>query len=294
MSRHLIRQMGYLVMQTPDPEGSASDLVDIVGVRITARQTGLVMTSSNERMCEIAYRKGKKAAVEVIGLEAIDSASVDEAGHRAKSDGLEILDDKPTLPGVEKAIKISTPFGPVFEVHTPIVRNQTSRYKGGEVRPRRFEHVNTKVQDTHGLRDMLTNVLGMKVSDRANDDAFVWLRAADGFHHTVALGKGNELHHYAFDAYAIEDLVKLADTLDLRDRDLLWGPGRHGAGDNIFTYYRDPNGCVVETSFGMMRIDNDEIYEIRDWSKERPGRLRNCWGPPTPQIYFENGLPFRL
>jgi catechol 2,3-dioxygenase-like lactoylglutathione lyase family enzyme len=185
-----------------------------------------------------------------------------------------------------------TPFGPIFEIHTPIARNQPARYIGTTTRPKRLEHVNCHVRDTHGFRDLMVKLFGMRISDRANDDGNVWYRAWGGFHHTVAASKGNKMHHYAFDAQAVEDLVSLADALDQKGRTLLWGPGRHGAGDNIFTYYRDPNGCVVETSFGMTRVENDDAYEMRDWTKERPGRMRNRWGPATPSEYFDNGTPY--
>lgn len=292
MSQHLIRQMGYLVLHASDPDHSARDLSEIVGVRVTARRDGMVFVSSNSRLCEVAYKKSGKTGVSVIGLEAMDAASVDEALRRAKSDGLEILADTPSLPEVERAVRFATPFGPVFEVHTPIARSEPAQYIGTTTRPRRLEHVNCRIQDSLGFRDLLVKLFGMKISDRTKDDALIWYRAADGFHHTIAAGKGNEMHHYAFDAYSVEDLVSLADALDLKGRELLWGPGRHGAGDNIFTYYRDPNGVVVETSFGMARIDNDETYEVRDWSKERPGRMRNKWGPETPQAYFNNGAPY--
>lgn len=292
VSQHLIRQMGYLVLHTPDPENSARDLSEIVGVRVTQKRDGMVFTSSNSRLCEVAYKKSDQTGVSVIGLEAIDAAAVDEARKRAKSEGLDILNDTPSLPGVDKAFRFATPFGPVFEVHTPIARDQPPQYIGTTTRPRRLEHVNCRIQDSLGFHDLLTKLFGMKVSDRTNDNALIWYRAADGFHHTIAAGKGDEMHHYAFDAYSVEDLVSLADALDLKGRELLWGPGRHGAGDNIFTYYRDPNGVVVETSFGMARIDNDDTYIVRDWSKERPGRMRNKWGPATPLEYFNNGAKY--
>jgi hypothetical protein len=32
---HVIRQMGHVTFSTPDPEGSARDLVDLVGLKIT-------------------------------------------------------------------------------------------------------------------------------------------------------------------------------------------------------------------------------------------------------------------
>ena len=80
---HLIRQMGYVVMSTPDPDGSARDLAGIVGLKVTERSDTSVFMSANERRCEVVYRRGDTTGVVVIGLEAMDAASVDEVARRA-------------------------------------------------------------------------------------------------------------------------------------------------------------------------------------------------------------------
>lgn len=290
---HLIRQMGYVVLSTPDPEGSARDLAEIVGLKVTEKRESSIYMSSNDRRCEVAWQKGDAAGVVVIGLEAMDAASVDEVARRAQADGLVMLDDRPAIDGVERAIRFVTPFGPVFEVHTPVQRNQAVRHIGTGARPKRLEHVNVRVTDTRGFRDFAEGTLGMKLSDRTANDELSWYRAWDGYHHTLAVGEGNRLHHYAFDAYAMEDLIHIADSLVLKQRNLLWGPGRHGAGENIFTYYRDPNGCAVETSVGLARIENDLLYEARVWSIEPDSGLRNLWqSSPPPAAFSEAGIPY--
>lgn len=290
---HLIRQMGYVVISTPDPDESARDLAEIVGLKVTERSDASVFMSANDRRCEVVYKLGEKAGVVVIGLEAMDAASVDEVTRRAIADGLVIIDDKPAIDGVERAVRFATPFGPVFEVHTPVARNQPRRHIGTGGRPKRLEHVNLRVTDTRGFRDLALGTLGMKLSDRTTNDELSWYRAWDGYHHTLAVGQGNCLHHYAFDAHAIEDLIQIADSLVIKERTLLWGPGRHGAGDNIFTYYRDPNGCAVETSVGLARIENDLLYEARVWGLEPESGVRNLWQlSPPPAAFGEAGIPY--
>ncbi len=290
---HLIRQMGYVVMSTPDPEGSARDLAEIVGLKVTERSDTSVFMSANERRCEVVYRRGDARGVVVIGLEAMDAACVDEVAHRARKDGLVIIDDVPAIDGVERAVRFATPFGPVFEVHTPVARNQSLRHIGTGGRPKRLEHVNVRVSDTRGFQDFALGTLGMKLSDRTTNHELAWYRAWDGYHHTLAVGQGNCMHHYAFDANAVEDLIQIADSLVLKERSLLWGPGRHGAGDNIFTYYRDPNGCAVETSVGLVRIENDLLYEARVWSLDPESGLRNMWQLTAPPAAFgEAGIPY--
>ncbi len=57
------------------------------------------------------------------------------------------------------------------------------------------------------------------------------------------------------------------------------------AGRNIFTYYPDPHGCIIENSIEVARIENEATYETRACyiSEGLNGRWINLWGaPPTP------------
>lgn len=290
--KHLIRQMGYVVIAVPDPERSARDLSDITGVRITHRAADAVFVSSNARFCDVAYVKGDAHGIRAVGLEAMDEAAVDEVTRRARSEGLDILSDIPSLPRVKRAVRFATPFGPIFEVHTPVERLSIAPAALNGKRVRRLEHVNLRATDPRGFHDLVTRLLGMKLSDRTTQYERAWYRAADGFHHTFAAGPGNGLHHYAFDAHGFGDLAGTADALVEKGRSLLWGLGRHGPGNNLFSYYLDPDGCVVEVSFGLERIDNDDLYEPGNWPFDSASNVLDRWGSKPPEAYGRAITPF--
>lgn len=291
---HLIRQMGYVAIATPDPEGSARDLSDMTGVRITHRDPGAVYVSSNARFCDVAYLRDDRRGVRAVGLEAMDESAVDEVLRRATSEGLDILADTPLLPRVKRAVRFATPFGPIFEVHTPIEREMFAPSESNRRRVRRLEHVNLRATDPKGFHDLVTGVLGVKLSDRTTNYERAWYRCADGFHHTFACGPGSGLHHYAFDAHGLYDLAAVADALVSRGRSLLWGIGRHGPGNNLFSYYLDPNGCVVKVSFGLERIDNDAIHEPGNWEFNSSSNVLDRWGSQPPEAYAKALTPFVL
>jgi len=292
---YLIRQMGHVVISSPDPLGAAEDLAAVVGLRITEQDGDTVYMTSNDRHHEVAYVKGEGKAV-ALGLEAVSADAVDEVARRAMSDGLEVLSDKPIGKHYDKAVRIVAPGGAVFEIHTPIARNQPRHYHyGTSLRPRRIEHINAFAPDTLAFGEFCEKTLGMKLSDKTADDGLRWYRAEDGFHHTIAMGPGaSGLHHYAFDHHSFDDLKAIADNLARRDRALVWGPGRHGAGGNIFTYYADPHGCLVENSIELDRVDNDATYEPRSWdiSEGLAGRWLNMWGTPPTESFLCPGIPF--
>lgn len=290
---YLIRQMGHIALATPDPEGSAQDLAEISGPRIIDRAGHMVTLSCNSRRHEVGYFKSSRKAVLAVGLEAVNKDAVDEVRRRASAQGCEILSDRSYFPNIESVVRFRTPHGLIFEVHTPVPRDQSARYSGHCAHPVRLEHVNVRVEDTKSFGAFCESVLGMKLSDRTTNDELLWYRAADGFHHTLAIGTGEaKLHHYGFDANCFEDIASIADMLVLKNRKMLWGPGRHGAGDNIFSYYSDPNGCVVENSIEMERIDCDTLYVPRTWSLGPESKVRNLWGPLEGPDYRAGGVPF--
>jgi catechol 2,3-dioxygenase len=162
---HLIRQMGYVVIATPEPERSARDLCDITGVRETDRGDDFVYLSSNARFCEVAYLRDSRCGIRAVGLEAMDEGAVDEVRRRAQAEGLTILSDEPMLPRVKRAVRFATPFGPVFEVHTAIKREKVGAERANGKRVRRLEHVNLRASDprraavciiTHSMRIRFT------------------------------------------------------------------------------------------------------------------------------------------
>ena len=289
----LVRQMGHLTLAVPDPAASARDLCEIVGLRVTRSYGDTVFVSSNARAYEMAFVKAAQPSVLAIGLETDGPAEVDAIEVRVRSDGLSIIADRPLHVGVERAFRFRGPAGEIYEVHSPITRSQLPT--GSAARPKRLEHVNLLVPDVRASGEFLARIFGMRLSDAAGENMLSWHRAADGFHHTIALGPGpGKLHHYAFDLRALEDLAAIADALAVRERALIWGPGRHGAGGNVFTYYVDRDGCIVENSIEMMRVDSEASYQPGHWQigEGLSGRWINLWGGGPPADFGDPGIGF--
>ena len=89
--------------------------------------------------------------------------------------------------------------------------------------------------------------------------------------------------------------MRLGDVLDAHDRLLVWGPGRHGAGDNLFAYYVDPAGFLIECSAEMEVIDDTNGFEPRvtdippDLSNPK---VVNRWGALPPLAWIQHHSDF--
>ena len=57
----------------------------------------------------------------------------------------------------------------------------------------------------------------------------------------------------------------------------VWGPGRHGPGNNVFGYFIAPYGGIVEYTAEVSEVDeNYKVGTPEDW-KWPPGRIDH-WG----------------
>jgi 2-polyprenyl-6-methoxyphenol hydroxylase-like FAD-dependent oxidoreductase len=60
----------------------------------------------------------------------------------------------------------------------------------------------------------------------------------------------------------------------------IWGPGRHRAGDNTFTYFHDPNGNTTEYTTELEQLDED-VWHPSIFSTEDP-ETADQWGTANP------------
>ena len=76
---------------------------------------------------------------------------------------------------------------------------------------------------------------------------------------------------------------------------MLWGPGRHRPGDNLYAYYLDASGAMIECSGAMALIADDAHFTPNVITNlARPGNVRemNVWGTPAPLEWREFHFPF--
>jgi catechol-2,3-dioxygenase len=168
---------------------------------------------------------------------------------------------------------------------TPRAVTNYATQAGLGVRPNRFGHVTLRVQDTKRLAAFLQDVLDFRVSDAIGGGFF--LRCNVDHHGLgVMLGPG-QLHHHAWEVQSIADLARLGDRVHEYGQFLLWGPVRHGVGNNIAAYFADPCGVVVEYYTDMQKIYNDSDYEPIVWGDE----WRSLWMQTTPAEFPSYGIP---
>jgi catechol-2,3-dioxygenase len=126
------------------------------------------------------------------------------------------------------------------------------------------------------------SLLGLQVTDRTHI-GMSFLRCNQDHHSfaTVNSASGRTgLQHLAFDVGSLDTVMR--ETARMRDEGTpcIWGVGRHGPGNNIFSYYQDPEGNVIEYYGEMEMVDDAGPIEERYWGPEHKGDIWGLSGPP--------------
>ena len=173
--------------------------------------------------------------------------------------------------------------------------NATQRPPRVPARVRRLGHV--VLQSTRYLETLnwYLDTFGMIVSDflyfpgqRERGPAMSFIRCdrstTPADHHTLALTLG-PANRYVHSAYQVSDLDALAAGGEyLRERGYVrsWGIGRHIQGSQLFDYWRDPDGFLVE------HFADGDLFDATvapGWAPFTASGLSQ-WGPPVTKDFL--------
>jgi len=147
--------------------------------------------------------------------------------------------------------------------------------------PLRISHVNLNCADIVATKGFFEGALGFKLTDRSKAMAF--LRCNDDHHAVVLADSGvNGLNHIAFMMPDLESVMRGAGRMIDHGYPIGWGVGRHGPGNNIFAYFVDPFGIVIEYTAEVLQVDDS--YVVRgpeDWTW--PTGRTDHWGIAPPK-----------
>jgi catechol 2,3-dioxygenase len=294
MSLHAIRvsRIGHIALRVPDLARSVAFAETILGLRVSEYLDGAAYLTCNERHHELVLMEGSEVACDHLGFEVFDAEVFATLVRRIERDH-EVVGRGALECGIGDAIRFVAPGGFVFEVFFGMARHEPTSYDSVAPTPLKFEHITVKSSQKERLEDVLIQVLGLRLSDRA-EDAISWLRASDE-HHGLSIIRSDvdQLQHYAWTVDSFATIARIGDRLMNHGRTFLWGPGHHGIGDNYFCYFEDGDGVLVEYSAGIQRIENDAAYVPRVWPDE-PLSV-NKWGnPPPPPEFVAAGTPIGL
>ena len=224
----------------------------------------------------VRLHKSDANHVEVIALAAGDRADVDVLHGKVAAAGCRIVHEPRMLeaPGGGYGFRFFSPDGLPFEISAEVERLGMRAMERWEGMPVRISHIVLHSPDQQAAAQFFTDVLGFRVSDWLGD-FMVFLRC-NSAHHRLAILPGPPcLNHVAYDMFSVDDMMCGASRLKQHGTELRWGPGRHTAGNNTFSYFTTPNGFAVEYTADLEEVD----FEAHRPTVYTPGpRVMDQWG----------------
>lgn len=224
----------------------------------------------------VRLHRAAATGTEVIAFAAATRADVDTLHRHAVDAGLRTVHAPRELdaPGGGYGFRFFSPDGLPLEVSSEVARSTARPLAHGEGLPVRISHIVLHSPDPKALAQFFVDVLGFRISDWLGD--FMCFLRCDTAHHRVAILPGPPcLNHVAYDMTGIDGMMSGISRLRRVEVPIAWGPGRHTAGNNTFSYFVTPNGCTVEYTAELEHVD-DATWQSR--VHEPSPRLMDQWG----------------
>ncbi len=229
----------------------------------------------------LAIHQRPRAGLVAMSFSARDKRMVDALHAKVCGLGTKILSPPKALPGVAGGgygFSLETPEGQIIAISADVEQHAEAILDRS--RPQKLSHIVLNVEDIEKQNRFFCDVLGFRLSDATERMDFV---RCSSDHHSVALARGHGagLNHMAYEVPNFDGLMRGAGRMTQNGFNIEWGVGRHGPGDNIFTYFVEPNGFVTEYTTEVEQIDEathmpgDGAY----WAKKMP--FPDRWGMAT-------------
>jgi catechol 2,3-dioxygenase len=231
-------EIGHVAFRVRDLDAAEQMALNVMGLNVTHRSADELWLFHGSQHHSLHYLRGGIDAVDHIGFVAPDGDAIDEIRHRLTQSGAPVLHDGPTGPGVKDGFSFASADGVGFEIYSEMERVQPAK-SGCGVRPTRFGHVSLFLRDAAVMKRQLIDLLDFRISDRVGEGAFLRYNVD---HHAVGVFPGSGvLNHHAWEVPSRTELAAVADLIDQRGGSVLWGPGRHGIGRDVATYFQEPS-----------------------------------------------------
>ena len=304
-----IVHLGHAELLVPDLEASATFFTELLGLQVTERDDERVFLRAWQDWDHhtLQLTKAPEPGLAHLGWRVKTKEDAEELRGKIEAAGCS-THDSPAAdnPGHGDSIKFTTPGGLPFEVYWDVeyfqaegdqvsrMASHPSRIPARGAAPRRFDHVTFIADDVVAEQEFLTDVLGIRhnyfVFGPDGQRWGSWLSCNNVSHETAvtrnAMQDGGKLHHVAYYADTVDEVLRTATLLVDHGYELEWGPGKHGTSGATFLYFKEPSGNRVEVwTGGMLIFDPD--WKAIEWAPEIGHLGNSMWGTPLPESFRE-------
>ncbi|MEC3975480.1 VOC family protein [Amycolatopsis sp. H20-H5] len=239
----------------------------------------------------VRLRETADKRIDLIAFGAATRADVDTLAARLTADGVTLVSEPGAVktPGGGYGFRFFDNEGRTVEVSAEVGLRVHRRIEEAESIPVRLSHVVVNSADPEGTVAFYERHLAFVTSDvlmHPRMGNMMWFLRCNDWHHSFAVARGPHpsLHHASFELRGIDEYLRGTGRLLRAGVAKIWGPGRHKAGNNTFTYFLDPTGNTVEYTTELDRLDEDSWHPgLHDFSDPA---VSDQWGTANAMDEF--------
>lgn len=290
-----LRALRSVTLGVPDPVASKEFYAQAWGLGISEADTDRFwLRGTGEEHHILKLETAETNALGGVSFAVGTPREVDDAARALTTLGIPLLRE----PGVHDeasggyGLALVDPEGRVVELAADVHAVVRQDERGHAPLPRKLAHVVLNTVDIDRATAFYSQVLGMRVSDWS-EHQMSFLRCNPD-HHSIAFNQApwTSINHVAYEMASVDHFMRGIGSLKVAGITPQWGPGRHGPGDNTFSYYTDPAQLVCEYTSEVIQVDED-AWLCRTWRRtpELSDQWRTAGAPATTMRTAMAGVP---
>jgi catechol 2,3-dioxygenase-like lactoylglutathione lyase family enzyme len=293
MTDRLITHLRHLDLAVPDYSAQFDFFTGTWGLAAEHAEDGLAFLAAegSPEQYVIRLRRAADKRVDLIAFGAATAANVDILAGRLAADGVRLISEPGAVDtlGGGYGFRFFDNEGRTVEISTDVAVRRHRKIEAGESIPVRLSHVVLNSPDPDATRAFYERQLGFALTDTLTHPAMgemMWFLRINAWHHSLAIARGPHpsLHHASFEMRGVDEYMRGTGRLLRAGVEKIWGPGRHLAGNNTFSYFLDPHGNTVEYTTELERIDEDSWHpHLYDFSRPE---VADQWGTANTMNEF--------
>jgi catechol 2,3-dioxygenase-like lactoylglutathione lyase family enzyme len=293
MTDRLITHVRHVDLAVPDYEKEREFYTNTWGLTPVAEDSGITFLAAegSPEQYVVRLRKDAQKRMDLWAFGAKDGAAVDTLAERLGQGGVRLVSEPGKLqtPGGGYGFRFFDIDGRVVEVSADVAPRQHRRIEEKESIPVRLSHVVINSPQPEKTVEFYSRHFGFALSDTLMSPHMgevMWFLRCSTWHHNVAVARcpHTSLHHASFEMRGIDEYMRGTGRLLRAGVEKIWGPGRHLAGNNTFSYFLDPQGNTIEYTTELEEIDEDSWHpHLYDFSDPE---VTDQWGTANPMNEF--------
>ena len=265
---HAAAYLHHIELESSNPQRLAKFYGDAMQMQVE-QQGDVFVCRGPQRRLIVSKGQDKKLALGAFACR--DAEALEGLRGRAAKVGLNPQDAPSLL--MDKAFAVIDPDG--NRILFGLAKKDPEGLKGLKGPT---QHLTLATHDPEAIEAFYAGKLGFAVSDRVrkpNGEVATIFTRSNHEHHTLACFRSDRVgvDHHSYEAGEWNVIRDWCDHLATLDIQLMWGPGRHGPGNNLFIFIVDPDGNWIEIS-AELEIIHDR--PVKEWPHGE--RTLNLWG----------------